>query len=1061
MSRRESDRYFQHNLSVFFTSAGFALFFPVAYQLIRASFGPGAGMLSLLGSLFLSGVVAASLTHPKRGGSTGLLIWCAPAYSLVFPILFRLGPGGGAFAVALGALFVAGFALFRFSPLAPMARGERTAAAAWGVAAGLLVALYLLPAWGTSPAALMGSFLLFMGGGVGRGWAGGEGGAPDTSPDEPPHPAEKGGALSLVLLLLAGSAAGLWWLGSLRLLDLVCGPTLRVGIVAAACASGAVGMGALFERFFPGRRGRFLPLLAILSAAAGSILVAIHGSLPWLFIDMVAGRTFDFGRVSTVRTVMALILELPVMFFTGALLAILLAPGGRRGGGSGRGALSVGLIVAALAGTAFIPSIGIRGVLLASPLLFLTLAFLSFIVGRNWGKGVRILGSAATLVAIVIVAFNAPVWRTAILNSGPYLYTNVYESLDSKGFNNRYSIFPTYYREGKNSTVFAFDIPGSMQLRINGSEEVGDAEREALENLLGRIPLLFNREAKSALLLGMGHGITAGALLQPGVEELILVEPEPERFSATHHFGRANGEYWKDERLILKEGDPKRFLAIEDRLFDLIVSSPRDLWGKASAHLYTREFFEAARERLSNGGIFTFLVPLNGVHETEIQSILATARLTFPHLVGFHASRHAGLIILAGDEPMSISVGSVAEEWKDPEFSDNFDSASVGSLGHLISFARFDEGALDRWISSVEPNGENRSSVEFAAEKTMADLSGRNHLAMFQAIPFQVNNILNYDGMNKPERALFAFDTARAFRRSENIEAGYPFAEEAYRLDPDARTAMMLAHFVKSRGGDLERSVQILTEARKDDPEDVLLIRTTADELFLADRFRECADLMTEAMEEHGLGESWCYLVRGKALLSLGERDDALADLLKAKDLNRLMDGSGNYNYYIGLAYRQMEMYEESNYYLSRAVGANARHRNAKYIYGENRLLLGEIDQADFDRRFYIPFNRERADSLYGLASRDFFKVDHGGEVERNLVLILNTTPNHFGAYLLLAEYYMRAGKPEREGEVIARLIAQFDAGEKCLKRLERFAVRLGGAEKWTQYKKIVREVAR
>lgn len=1047
---------FSDGVPAFLAAAGLAALMPVAYRLYRANLGFDAESTALLGAAFLAGAAVSSMVAGGRRIDSRLAVWGAPLFSIVFPLLLRVGSGAAGQVAALAACFAAGVVMMRFSPLSASRGGAGPAAIAFGLAAGLAAAHEMLPVAGDLRTALAGTAFLF----AASAWAALR--PASASPESPGAPAGRAtspaGAMRPALAAIAAAAVAAWWVGGLRLLDLLIAPTLRGALLSAACAAFAIGAGALAGKLL--RKGSAGGIIApaALASAAGCAVLALHGKLPWLFIDLVGERSFDFHRVTAARLAVAGIVELPVLFFAGALASAL-----HRAGGPPRAtriALFGGWIAVTVAAPYAVTAVGIRGLLLASVLLFLAVPLVLLAWGAARRGSVRWVAAALVAAAMVVVAFNPPFWRTAVLNSGPAIYTNIYQPLDREEFENRYTVFPTFYEEGRNATIFAFDVPGRMQLRVDGSEEAGDAERQALEKMLGRLPLLFRPEAKEALILGAGHGIAAGALLQPHVSRLTLVEPEWARYLATRHFGRANHDYWTDERLNVVRADPLRYLSATDERFDLVVASPRDLWGRKSAHLATARFFEQARRRLADGGIFEFLVPLNGVHESHIRAVLAAARTVFPHVAGFHASRHNGLIVLGSDEPLALRVDYAFPRWSDPEFSGDFDAASVETLGHLVSFARFDGRALDRWLARGAPDGDRRSAVEFGAEETMTDLGGRNYFAMIKAIPFDVNKILEYGGMNGPERAEFDFDAARAFRGNDQVDSGYPFAEEAHRLAPDSRSAMMFAWYVSARDDDPDRSADILAGALEKDPDNVLLIRTAGDELYRARRFDECVDLMTRAIGLQGIEESWCYLLRGKARLFAGGQDQAaLDDLLEAKELNRLMDGRGDYNYYIGLAYKKMSRLEESNWYLARAVGQNEGHVNAKYTYGENKLLLGEIDRSIFQERFVVPFNRARADSLYDLASDNLFDPKRSDEVERDLILILNTTPKHFGAYILLAEYYMRLGRKGKEGAVIGRMVAQFDASDECLARIERYAFRTGGREKWEWCRKIIREV--
>ena len=132
-------------------------------------------------------------------------------------------------------------------------------------------------------------------------------------------------------------------------------------------------------------------------------------------------------------------------------------------------------------------------------------------------------------------------------------------------------------------------------------------------------------------------------------------------YQANRRSGSANQEYWMDDRVVFHIGDPKRFLSNDESLYDLTVVSPHEVAGLRGAPLSTLSFFREAEERLGETGILAFWVPLVGMAESHLQSILGTARQVFPHLVGFHASRHQGLVVVAGRQPLRIPAVAALE----------------------------------------------------------------------------------------------------------------------------------------------------------------------------------------------------------------------------------------------------------------------------------------------------------------------------------------------------------------------------------------------------------------
>ena len=132
---------------------------------------------------------------------------------------------------------------------------------------------------------------------------------------------------------------------------------------------------------------------------------------------------------------------------------------------------------------------------------------------------------------------------------------------------------------------------------------------------------------------------------------------------------------------------------------------------------------------------------------------------------------------------------------------------------------------------------------------------------------------------------------------------------------------------------------------------------------------------------------------------------------------------------------------------MGRAIDRNPLQIYARLEHGENRLLLGAIDRPTFEREYVVPFNRARAETLFQDAEARLLEPDHADEVERNLQAVINTTPNHYGAYLVLAELYYREGNPEEEKAVLERMLSQFGSRPEVVSKIEEYLRATGRRE--------------
>ena len=115
--------------------------------------------------------------------------------------------------------------------------------------------------------------------------------------------------------------------------------------------------------------------------------------------------------------------------------------------------------------------------------------------------------------------------------------------------------------------------------------------------------------------------------------------------------------------------DGRHFLATSKEKYDAITSDPFDPWVKGAANLYTKEFWELAKEHLNPGGVVTVWVPLYDSTMAVAKSEIATFFEAFPNgIVWGNTVRGEGYdIVLSGQvEPTRIDVDALERKLRQP-----------------------------------------------------------------------------------------------------------------------------------------------------------------------------------------------------------------------------------------------------------------------------------------------------------------------------------------------------------------------------------------------------------
>jgi spermidine synthase len=249
-------------------------------------------------------------------------------------------------------------------------------------------------------------------------------------------------------------------------------------------------------------------------------------------------------------------------------------------------------------------------------------------------------------------------------------------------------------------------------IRINGKVEASTAPVDMrLQRLLAYIPGLLHGAVKSAAVVGLGAGTTAGALLDlPHIERIELFELEPKVADAARLFAAWNGGVVDDPRVTLHFVDGRHALMRATAHYDLITSDPVHIWTRGSSDLYTLEYFQALGARLAPGGVASQWLSLYELSTEDVQVMVATWCAAFEHVAAYLTAYDLALI--GANEPWS---GVLAEARLSDVLAAKL--AEVGVLGahELAALDVADDAELRAWCANAEPMRDSKPVLEFRA----------------------------------------------------------------------------------------------------------------------------------------------------------------------------------------------------------------------------------------------------------------------------------------------------------------------------------------------------------
>ncbi|MBL8694974.1 MAG: fused MFS/spermidine synthase [Planctomycetes bacterium] len=622
--------------------------------------------------------------------------------------------------------------------------------------------------------------------------------------------------------------------------------TLVVFLVAVV-AGAAIGSAGSDD---PGRlRGRLVvALLALAAAVAGaySILLALRN----LFLsDPAAAASLTSGLLWTHLTALGVLA--PPALASGLAFPWLVRLARREGSqalGLVYGVNTVGAIAASMVTTyVLVPRLGLVGSLSVAG----AAAALAAAAVAGSGAG-RVAGAAVAAAALVSLAIPARSERLRL-----WLYDALAREQAESGNAAASRAMSTenvvVHVEGVSATATVTELVYGDGARvrdfaINGKKEAStgfEAQRNQL--VLGHLPMLLHPDPKRALVVGLGAGVTAGAVaVHPGAE-VIIAELSPEVAAATRAFAAANHGVLDRANVEVRYEDGRRVLAERARgFFDVITSDPIHPWISGAANLYTYDYFELVRNALAPGGVAVHWLPLYEMALPETTAIGASFRAAFPNSALWITYAGDAVLLGARDE-LRIDAARFAERARQGEVANDLKSIRLDDPLRLL--AGLVAGAAQLAPEGTDLVTDDRQVLEFrAARNLFLPRTLAQNLTYYSRRPWSAEELINHFGIDpalRPRLQRLMVANLRAMEARGKLEDGEHGAAEsaleAWVAEPDGEQLGLLFSTpeMESRFRNPQNAREVLVAAAEEIRH---ARRSTSDGMALANKLRAACE---------------------------------------------------------------------------------------------------------------------------------------------------------------------------------------------------------------------------
>lgn len=182
------------------------------------------------------------------------------------------------------------------------------------------------------------------------------------------------------------------------------------------------------------------------------------------------------------------------------------------------------------------------------------------------------------------------------------------------------------------------------------------------------LPLALRPESKRALLICYGVGSTARALTDSsGLTSIDIVDISKAILDLSSVvYPSPSNNPTRDPRVRLHVEDGRFFLQTTPQRFDLITAEPPPPRNAGVVNLYSQEYFEAMRGRLTEGGIATYWLPVPQLTPTESKAIIKAFCNAFPDCSMWTGVPLSWMLMGSRGGIAPVSEQDFGRQWRDP-----------------------------------------------------------------------------------------------------------------------------------------------------------------------------------------------------------------------------------------------------------------------------------------------------------------------------------------------------------------------------------------------------------
>jgi len=227
--------------------------------------------------------------------------------------------------------------------------------------------------------------------------------------------------------------------------------------------------------------------------------------------------------------------------------------------------------------------------------------------------------------------------------------------------------------------------------------------------LFAYFPEVVLPNPKSALLICFGTGSTASALVEDkrltGIDVVDISRDVLEGSQVV--FPDPGQNPLNDPRVTIHVEDGRFFLLASRKKYDIITAEPPPPMMAGVVNLYSREYFQLMKERLTDGGMVTYWLPVFEISEADAKAILKAFCSVFDHASLWTGDNFNWMMVGMKKPKGPKSAADFPTLWQDAALGNGLREIGLEHPGQLGALFMLDGKALTDYLGEAKPLTDN------------------------------------------------------------------------------------------------------------------------------------------------------------------------------------------------------------------------------------------------------------------------------------------------------------------------------------------------------------------